>query len=201
MRRPLFVVLFLLTIAIAVSAQRRERLIDTWRPTHYDVTIAFNDQLSEIASARTEINAVVMKDNVSVIDFDFGAMPIDSVMLDGQPARYERKPDQLKVFLPHTMKNGSKLSITVAYHGRPKDGLILSNDRDGKPSATGDNWPNRVHQWIPCLDHPSAKATVTFNVTAPPRESVVANGKFVTMTRNGAAPTFWKFEEAKAIPP
>ena len=79
--------------------------------------------------------------------------------------------------------------------------MIFAKDRDGNPSATGDNWPNRVHQWIPCLDHPSAKATVSFAVAAPPREVVVANGKFVTMTRNSAAPiTLWRFDETKPIP-
>src|SRR5467141_4154855 len=115
MRRPLFVVLFLLTISVVVTAQRRERLIDTWRPTHYDVSITFNDQLSEIASARTEVSAVVMKDNVSVIDLDFGAMPIDSVMIDGQAARFERKPDLLNVLLPHVANNGDQFSVTVTY--------------------------------------------------------------------------------------
>jgi aminopeptidase N len=57
-----------------------------------------------------------------------------------------------------------------------------------------------VHHWIPCLDHPSAKATVTFSVSAPPREGVVANGKFTHMTRNGAAHSIWRFEETKPIP-
>jgi len=104
------------------------------------------------------------------------------------------------VLLPRAATRGDKLSLTITYHGQPKDGLIFANDRDGKASATGDNWPNRVHHWIPCLDHPSAKATVSFTVAAPAREQVVANGKFVTMTRNGVAPTLWRFDETKPIP-
>ena len=48
-------------------------------------------------------------------------------------------------------------NITIKYHGHPNEGLIFAKDRDGNPSATGDNWPNRVHYWIPSLDHPSAK--------------------------------------------
>ena len=38
-------------------------------------------------------------------------------------------------------------------------------------------------------------------MTAPARNVVVANGKLLTMTRNGAAPTVWRFEETKPIPP
>jgi len=78
--------------------------------------------------------------------------------------------------------------------------MVFEKDRDGNPSATGDNWPNRVHYWIPSLDHPSAKATVSFTVSAPQRYEVIANGKFVQLIGN-AATSHWKFDEAKAIPP
>ena len=194
----LFAALVLITPA---PAQRRERLVDTWKPLHYDVAITLNDQLTEIANARTEISVEVLTANLTKIDFDFGEMPIDSVSVSGEPARFERSPELLNVLLPHPAQTGDKLSIIVTYHGRPKDGLIFASDRDGKPSATGDNWPNRVHQWIPCLDHPSAKATVSFTVAAPPRDVVVANGKGLMITRNGTAAAVWRFEEIKPIPP
>jgi aminopeptidase N len=193
-------VLVLIALPLIAPAQRRERAVDTWRPLHYGVTIAFNDQLTEITTARTEITLQVIRSDLTSIDLDFGDMPVDSVSVSGAPAQFERKPDLLSVILERAAKPGDKLDITVNYHGRPKDGLTFAKDRDGNPSATGDNWPNRVHQWIPCLDHPSAKATVSFTVAAPPREVVVANGKFVTTTRNGAAPSLWRFDETKPIP-
>src|SRR6266700_4104985 len=169
---PLFLFLFLCLIPVA-DAQRRERTVDTWKPVHYDVSISLNDQLSEISSAKTEITLQILKANLAKIDLDFGELPIDSVLVSGQPARFERAADLLNVFLPQTAKENDKVNIVVNYHGRPKDGLIFANDRDGNPSVTGDNWPNRVHQWIPCLDHPSAKATVSFKVAVSPREVVV----------------------------
>ena len=193
-------VLLLACLPLSAAAQRRERVVDTWRPLHYDVAISFNDRLSEITSARAEMTLEVLATNLTKIDLDFGDMPIDGVSISGSPARFERRPDLLDGMLDRAAHRGDKLNLAVNYHGRPKDGLIFANDRDGKPSATGDNWPNRVHQWIPCLDHPSAKATVSFTVAAPPRELVVANGKFVTMTGNGAALSLWKFDETKPIP-
>jgi aminopeptidase N len=192
--------IFLLCLPADLVAQRHERVVESWRPIHYDVALSFNDQLTELSGARTEITLEILADNLTKIDLDFGEMPIDAVTLAGSPVRFERKPDILDVFLPRAAKRGDRLSLTITYHGRPKDGLIFAMDRDGKPSATGDNWPNRVHQWIPCLDHPSAKATVSFTVAAPPRELVVANGMFVTMTRNGTAPSLWRFDETKPIP-
>jgi aminopeptidase N len=42
--------------------------------------------------------------------------------------------------------------------------------------AFGDNWPNRARHWIPSIDHPRDKATVTWTVRAPADRKVVANG-------------------------
>lgn len=147
----LLAVLFLACLPLSAAAQRHERVVDTWRPLHYDVAISFNDQLTEISSARAEITLEVLAANLTKIDLDFGEMPIDSVSVSGSPVRFEREPDLLQVMLGRAARRGDKLNLSVNYHGRPQDGLIFANDRDGKPSATGDNWPNRVHQWIPCL--------------------------------------------------
>lgn len=193
-------ILFSCCLPLTLAAQRRERVINSWRPMHYDVVLSFNDQLTEISSARTEIALEVLANNLAKIDLDFGEMPIDAVTLDGAPARFERQPDLLEITLKQPANRGEKHSLLITYHGKPKDGLIFASDRDGHPSITGDNWPNRVHHWIPCLDHPSAKATVSFTVAAPSRELVVANGKPLTMTRNGSALSVWKFEETKPIP-
>ena len=69
--------LAVLVFATPVAAQRQERVVDTWRPLHYDVKLAFNDQLTEIASARTEITLEVLAPTLARIDLDFGDMPID----------------------------------------------------------------------------------------------------------------------------
>ena len=111
-----------------------------------------------------------MSASLEKVDFDFGDMIVDSVLLGDKPVKFDRTSEHLNVLLPIAANRGNKFDITVNYHGQPKDGLIFGKDRDGNPSATGDNWPDRVHNWIPTLDHPSAKATVNFTVTAPARD-------------------------------
>ena len=199
-RHIFFATIVLACCATLVPAQRRERSVTNWRPLHYDVTLAFNDAMTEISSARTEVTLRVLNPNVRKIDFDFGEMRVNSVTVGGKAARYQRTSNTLDVMLPAAARNGTELKIAINYHGRPKDGLVFANDGDGKPSATGDNWPNRVHHWIPALDHPSAKAAVSFNVSAPTNYQVIANGKLGTVTRSGAM-SFWRFQEGKAIPP
>jgi aminopeptidase N len=189
----------ILCSAAAIFPQRLERVVDSWKPLHYDVNLSFNEEMTELSSARTNISLEVLSPRLDKIDLDFGDLPIDSVLVSGAAAQFDRTAETLIVNLPQAAKRGDKIVVSVSYHGHPKDGLIFAKDRDGNPSATGDNWPNRVHYWIPSFDHPSAKATVSFTISAPQRYQVVANGKFVTLTGN-AATSHWKFDETKAIP-
>ena len=72
---------------------------------------------------------------------------------------------------------GSVHTYTIIYQGIPADGLIIGPNKYGHRGFFGDNWPNRAHNWLPCVDHPSDKATVDFIITAPDHYEVVANGR------------------------
>src|SRR6266542_1508770 len=195
-----FITVLLLGLCTQAAAFRRERVIDTWRPLHYSVNITFNDGLSEILQARTEIKAVALK-SISQIDLDFGDMMLDSIMVNYQVTKFEHTGGVLKIKLPEVQPREIQFNLIVIYHGKPKDGLMLTADKDGKPSAIGDNWPDRVHHWIPSLDHPSAKATVTFTVTAPEQNLVVANGSFDRVETTAQGMRTWTYNEKAPIPP
>jgi aminopeptidase N len=192
--------LLLLGFVTQTFARRVERLIETWRPTNYHVSLVFNDRLKEIASAKVEITVLAVKDTAQ-IDLDFGELPVDSVNVNNRAAPYERADGRLNIKLAKPLRRGQSVVVLVSYHGKPKDGLILTTDKEGKPSAVGDNWPDRVHQWIPSLDHPAAKATVTFSVTAPARDLVVANGKLDRVENTSNTTRTWTYVESAPIPP
>ena len=84
------------------------------------------------------------------------------------------------------------------------DGLIVRTDSAGRWTYFGDNWPNRARHWIPSIDHPSDKATVTWRVRAPAGRTVVANGHLVSTRQvsdgNGAERTEWTWRESRPIP-
>ncbi|PYS50041.1 MAG: hypothetical protein DMF68_08295 [Acidobacteria bacterium] len=198
--RSFAVSILLLSIFSLALAERHERIVDSWRPVNYNIALTLNDQLTEITSARAEISIQVLKGPLTTLDLDFGEMSVDSVTVNDASTHFNRSNGRLNVELLRTANSNDKLTVIVHYHGRPKDGLVLTNDKAGRPSATGDNWPDRVHNWIPCLDHPSAKATVNFTVTAPARDIVVANGK-LTATRNNSDTTrTWTYTESRPIP-
>ncbi|HEU4713313.1 MAG TPA: M1 family aminopeptidase [Pyrinomonadaceae bacterium] len=199
-RRLLPLLALLLLTSFVTFAARVERLIDTWQPKHYSVKLTLNDQLSELVSASARIDVYVLK-RTSVIDLDFGELKTNTVTVDSKPASFTHRNGKLEITLAEPANPRTLLVIEVSYQGKPKDGLIMTNDKDGKPSAVGDNWPNRVHHWIPTLDHPSAKATIAFTITAPARNEVVANGRLENVETTANGTRTWTYSEGFPIPP
>ncbi len=182
-------------------AERHERLIDSWQPLHFEINLVFDNGLSKINSATAEVKVLILKDEVTKIDFDFGTMPVSSVRVNHETVRFAQHDEKLDVYLSQPARKNQELNISVTYSGQPQDGLILTKDRDGNPSAVGDNWADRAHHWIPCLDHPSAKASVRFIVTAPSNNAVVANGVLESAKDNGDATKTWIYDENKPVSP
>ena len=78
--------------------------------------------------------------------------------------------------------SGMNLSLTqlaIEYTSVPLDGLIISTNKYGDRTFFGDNWPARGSNYIPCVDHVSEKATITWVVTHPAQYLVISNGAFV----------------------
>lgn len=199
--RSASVILLLIFFCGAANVERIERLIESWQPTHFDVALTFDNELSQITAARADVSILVLKNDVTSIDFDFGSMPVSAVQVNNETARFVQREGKLDVYLAAPAQNNQKLIVSVFYSGVPTDGLILSKDKDGNPSAVGDNWADRVHNWIPCLDHPSAKATVRFTVTAPAKFEVVGNGVLESAKANESGSKTWIWSETNKISP
>lgn len=199
--RSALLLALLAALPVIASAKRQERLIDSWRPVKFSIDLRFDEKLTTLSTATTTVIVRVLKDGTRSIDFDFGELTVDSVTVAGKPVSYGRRDNRLIVELPALMRAGTEVEISVRYHGRPQDGLIFSRDRDGQPTAVGDNWPDRVHYWIPCLDHPSAKAPVSYTITAPGSNLVVANGAQIGNHANVDRTVTWTFSEPAPVSP
>jgi aminopeptidase N len=72
--------------------------------------------------------------------------------------------------------------VEINYSGSPEDGLVIGSNRFSQPTAFGDNWPNRAHQWFACNDYPSDKALIQYVVNVPKQFDVIANGLKIRVT-------------------
>src|SRR5215204_933383 len=199
--RAIRISLLIVSLCVSVFALRQERRIEAWQPLHFNIKLEFDYSLSRIASATTDVTVLIREPGVTKIDFDFGKMPVSAIRVNKEAARFAQYGEKLDVYLTKPANMTEKLIISVTYSGVPQDGLILTKDRDGHPSAVGDNWADRVHHWIPCLDHPSAKASVRFTVTASSNNVVVANGVLVSSTDNPGTTKTWIYSERRPVSP
>ncbi|MEP7375920.1 MAG: M1 family aminopeptidase [Chitinophagaceae bacterium] len=108
--------------------------------------------------------------------------------------------DKLIIQSPGSYKKGDTAAVYISYKGIPSDGLIISKNKYGHRTFFADNWPNRGHNWLPCVDDPADKASVDFIVTTPQHYQVVANGILVEETNlsNDKKLTHWKEDVAIA---
>ena len=141
---------------------------------------------------------------VDTLVLDLVGLRVDSVLVGDKPATFSRTDSTLRIPISRAARDS--FLVAVRYSGEPKDGLIIRTDSTGRWTAFGDNWPNRARNWIPRIDHPSDKATVTWTVRAPSDRRVVANGELVEETplptRAGAVPrtlTRWREDRPIAV--
>ena len=105
-------------------------------------------------------------------------MKITSLLnADKSTISFNHKDDKI-VIVPSVKTAGTEITLTLKYHGVPQTGLIIGKNKFGDRTFFGDNWPNRARHWIACVDHPSDKATVKFNVVAPKHYDCIATGTF-----------------------
>ena len=146
---------------------------------HYDISLTLNDQTDKIAG--TTAITVRFKENTQELRLDLVGRSLKdtgmavSAVTEGT-LRIPFKQDSERVRLNIRAKKGETHTYRIVYSGVPKNGLIISHNMFGKRTFFTDNWPNRAHYWLPCIDHPSDKAAVDITVTAPDHYAVVANG-------------------------
>ena len=165
--------------AQAVESHPYEPGIDV---LHYDLALDLPDSGTVIEGrAVLTVRRTAPRDNLRL---DLVHLHVDSVLVDGRAVRFVRSERSIGVPLP--TGSGGTFRITVVYGGAPENGLIIGTDSAGRWTGFGDNWPNRARYWIPSVDDPSDKATVTWTVHAPANRTVVANGTLVERRRLAA---------------
>lgn len=178
---PFFLLLFELQIASANDGYHRKNYADV---LHYEFYIAINDSTDRI-EGRAKIQ-VIFKEVTDSISFDLTGlmtggkgMRVTSVTQSADKIKWEQGKENLMVFLNTRAKKNDTLEFIVEYSGIPADGLIISKNKFGNRTFFADHWPDRAHNYLPCIDHPYDKASVDFIILAPDRYKVVGSGILV----------------------
>ncbi|MBV8390777.1 MAG: M1 family metallopeptidase [Mucilaginibacter sp.] len=175
-KSPFYLFIFCLFFCLSANAQSPGAAIDI---QHYGFNIQINDK-NDTIKGQAEISLRYLKDagsfqiNLVKQKADGKGMLVSSITENGKPLSFQQNAGDVTITADG--KAGTDHTYIIAYSGIPADGLIISTNKFGHRTFFGDNWPNRAHNWLPCVDEPADKATVDFIVTAPDHYQVVANG-------------------------
>ncbi|TET50527.1 MAG: hypothetical protein E3J64_08135, partial [Anaerolineales bacterium] len=147
---------------------------------HYTIDLIV-DMETGVVTETAVIEAEATQD-LGSFNLDYDGPEIDSVVVDGATASYERTDHELTVVPQSPLESGDAFEVTVTYSGIPETtenyaGLSIDIgwivDENGVYVLSE---PNGAATWYPVNDHPRDKATYTFRVTVAEPYVVAANG-------------------------
>ncbi len=176
----LWSLLFFLPLSL-FSQEHYDRL-ETLDVQRYTFQITLNDD-GESIEMREVVEIKFLKEAESfyldlVNEKNGKGMTVQKVELESssESVKFEHQDNQLRIFPTSTPEKYATETFVIRYGGIPRDGLIISKNRHGHKTYFGDNWPNRARNWLATVDHPSDKAFVRWEVTAPSEFNIIANG-------------------------
>ncbi|MBC7903109.1 MAG: M1 family metallopeptidase [Gemmatimonadaceae bacterium] len=186
--------------AIAQANNTRGALIDI---KQYEYHLTLNDADNSI-KGKAVISVRFLK-GANNFELDLAkknkegkGMTVLNVLENKSPVTFTHDRDILRI---NTFaKEGEQISYTVEYEGVPADGLVIDKNKYGERSFFGDNWPDRAHQWLPCVDHPADKAAVEWNITAPEKYQVIANGILIEESNLPGQKKLTRWKETVELP-
>jgi len=191
-----FWILCLAVFGMADSYVRQES-IDV---LHYDISLELSD-LSGSIHGITRARVLIRGEAASGMWLDFPCMNVDMLRVQGVETQFVRSGGRLSFDFDRAYNSGEIIQVEVRYHGTPGNhAMYIGENLYGRRVVFTDSWPDRARHWFPSVDHPSDKATVSIEVTAPANYDVVSNGQLLRAVSlpGGRRLTQWAIE--KSIP-
>ena len=170
------VIVFILSCSIVVAQSNIDVL-------HYKFDITLNDKNDTVYGQAIIKLSFLQPDNSFSLDLNMQnkqgkGMKIDKVYSTRatEVKNFVTVKDKVSIVLSKAASKNDTMTFSIRYHGIPKEGLIISENRYGQRTFFADNWPDHAHYWIPCKDDPADKASFEFIVTAPSHYKVISNG-------------------------
>jgi aminopeptidase N len=171
----------------------------------YDLKVRYDPASHRLDGAQTI--AARATQSLSSFDLDLNGLTVDSVKVNGAPARFDRRGAHELVITPaRALRRGQNFTTQIAYGGQPAPiGDPLLGDNGWQYSKSGGAFvagePHSASTWYPVNDTPLDKATFHLAITVPDGWGVIANGtERGTRTAPGGGTTHVWSEDTPAVP-
>ena len=163
---------------------------------HYLLEVKY-DPDTDVLRGKATIRAKATQ-SLSQFNLDLVGLTVHSVKVDGRRATWSRDDHELTITPTDGIRKNRKFKVVVRYSGIPEpiEGAGFIHTDDG---ALVIGEPHVAATWYPVNDHPSDKASYSFEVTVPEGLEAVANGVLDgTRTRDGWTTWSWEAKEPMA---
>jgi aminopeptidase N len=127
--------------------------------------------------------------------FNLAGLDVRKVERDAKAVSWCRTDDNLlNIQLDSSPPEGTETTFRVEYGGKPELGLAFKTGNNERTYVLADNWPEGARGWFPCVDHPSDKALVSFDVEVRPEWTVVAAGTPAGLARLNNGRRIFRYE-------
>ena len=165
---------------------------------NYKLTLHFDQAIGEVFGDEV-VTLRPFEAGFRKFYLDSTELKIDSVSLqpaqgEAVPLTYAAQDPRLLITLDRDYDATSSLKVRIVYHGVPRTGLFFVNptrdypDRPQEVFSQGEAEFN--HYWFPCWDYPNDMATSETVTTVPEGQTVVSNGKLVSVTHTAGQVTY-----------
>lgn len=170
---------------------------------HYDVqlTIDVETPPSALVSARVRVTGRLRADT-DRLAFDLDGPTVERVEIDGEDRSFRVEGRELLIELGRVRPAGSAFEALVDTSTRTGEAPFTTDSAGIFATADGVwsvNEPSGVSTWMPANDHPTDKATWTFELDVPAGSVGVANGELTESAESGDRSVFtWEQDEPMA---
>ncbi|MCB0966048.1 MAG: M1 family metallopeptidase [Ilumatobacter sp.] len=167
---------------------------------HYDVALDIDPTSGRLdATVRISGTFTVATDQLS---FDLDGPTVRTASVDGDEVDATVEGRDVVLHLDDVRDVGDGFVAEIAVTSRVEDGPSFGPDAGVFVSDDGlwsVNEPDGVSTWMPVNDHPTDKATWTFDITVPTDVEAVANGELDDITVSGDSTTWtWRQDDPMA---
>lgn len=163
---------------------------------HYDVDLQIDPGAATVVGTVT--TTTTLRERTDQISFDVEGPDVTAAAVDGVDAGFVVDGRDLIIDLVEPREAGDSVVTELAFEAPVLDGIWSWDDAGLFTGSEGGVWavnePDGLSRWIPVSDHPTDKATWTFDVTVPDPLTAVANGH-LTGTTPGVGVTTWHWEQ------
>ena len=165
------------------------------------MALVYDPDTHRLAGSVTASGVVV--NATDQISFDLSGPTVSSVALNGESVEFTVGDSELLVPLDSALSAGARFETTVDFASAANsqtwnpDAAGLFASRDGVWSV---NEPAGASTWLPVIDHPTDKATWSFEISVPKGLEAISNGELVEPggVMNGDR-TMWHWVQAEPM--